>query len=279
MSRVRLIITADDLGASEGRNAGILDAWRDGVVTGTTLLVNGDAMEDGARLVREHGIPCGVHLNLSEGMPLGGPIPGICDEEGRFLGKMGLRRALIEKDVDALAVKRELRLQIERAKELGIIPDHLDTHQHCGILLPLMALHLELAREEQIPVRRSSPVEPAAMDPGGFLGEEMRLYRHRAPQVDHFLQKKGVPAPDGLIGMPFLNAYDTDAMLRVLMQLKPGTWEWMCHPGRRDAHDPFDHPERERERSGLTDPRLRHAIEKAGIQRITYGALPCPAMP
>lgn len=277
MGKVRLIITADDLGASIGRNAGILDAWRDGVVTGTTLLVNGDAVEDGARLVREHGIPCGVHLNLSEGTPVGEPIPGICDADGRFPGKLSLRRAIIEGALDVGAVKQEFRLQIDRAKELGVVPDHLDTHQHCAIFPPLMAILLELAQEEKIPVRRSSPVELDIQDPEGFLGEELRLYRSYTPEIDRLLRKSGVPAPAGLIGMPFLNRYDAEAILPIFQQLKPGVWEWMCHPGRRDAGDPFDHPERERERAGLTDPQLRSAIERAGIQLITYGDISCRA--
>ena len=40
-----LIVNADDFGLSKGQNYGIVEASRHGVVTSTTALVNGDAIE------------------------------------------------------------------------------------------------------------------------------------------------------------------------------------------------------------------------------------------
>ena len=40
-----LIVNADDFGLSKGQNYGIVEACRRGVVTSTTALVNGEAIE------------------------------------------------------------------------------------------------------------------------------------------------------------------------------------------------------------------------------------------
>ncbi len=45
-----LIVNADDFGLSKGQNYGIIEACRRGVVTSTTALVNGEAVEHAAQL-------------------------------------------------------------------------------------------------------------------------------------------------------------------------------------------------------------------------------------
>ncbi len=49
MERV-LIVNADDFGLSKGQNYGIVEAYRNGVVTSTTALVNGEAIDHAAQL-------------------------------------------------------------------------------------------------------------------------------------------------------------------------------------------------------------------------------------
>ena len=51
MERV-LIVNADDFGLSKGQNYGIIEACRNGVVTSTTALVNGAAIDHAAQLSR-----------------------------------------------------------------------------------------------------------------------------------------------------------------------------------------------------------------------------------
>ena len=63
MSRHRLIITADDFGYSSERNRGIVECYLEGAVTGTTLLIYGEATEEACTLAKEHGIPVGKEFN------------------------------------------------------------------------------------------------------------------------------------------------------------------------------------------------------------------------
>lgn len=55
----RLIVTADDMGYNVERNRGIIECFQKGVVTNSSLLVNGVAAEDAAQLAQTYGLPTG----------------------------------------------------------------------------------------------------------------------------------------------------------------------------------------------------------------------------
>ena len=52
-----LIVNADDLGWTDGVNRGILDAFRGGIVTSTSLLANGSAFVAGAKAAKSSVLP------------------------------------------------------------------------------------------------------------------------------------------------------------------------------------------------------------------------------
>jgi len=82
-----LIVNADDFGLTENVNRGILDAYRDGILTSTTLLANGMAFESAvAASKRFRRLGIGVHLNLTEGLPVADAshIPTLVDRGGRL---------------------------------------------------------------------------------------------------------------------------------------------------------------------------------------------------
>ena len=71
MSRKQLVVNADDFGFTPDVNAGIVEAHRDGILTATTLMANGDAFEDAVRLARETPtLDIGCHLVLIGGRSL-----------------------------------------------------------------------------------------------------------------------------------------------------------------------------------------------------------------
>lgn len=70
-----LVVNADDFGASEGVNQGILHAHVDGVVTSTSLMVTGRASEQAAKLARDHPeLGIGLHWDL-DGEDQGERVP------------------------------------------------------------------------------------------------------------------------------------------------------------------------------------------------------------
>lgn len=271
---IQLIINADDLGSGTARDRGIFQAFREGIVTSASLLANGPSFAAAAREARECALPIGVHLNLSEGAALTGTIRGLTDGRGIFPGKIGLRESL-SGDIDAEGILRELRAQVENVLAAGVVPDHLDTHQHFCLFPAATSLVLETAKSFGIcGLRRAIPAEPPIDDPGGFLGEEMTLYRQLASALPT-CEKGDFVMPDGLWGMPYLNRLDSATITRTLASMPPGVWELMVHPGYIDAEDTFSGTPREVELEALTSPAVREIIQKRNIELIAFGDLPC----
>jgi predicted glycoside hydrolase/deacetylase ChbG (UPF0249 family) len=273
---IRLIVTADDLGAGSLRDRGIFQAFTDGLVTGASLLANGPSFAAAACEARALRLPVGVHLNLAEGRPLAGPLPGLSGPDGAFAGKAATRAALAAGRVDPAGLRRELVAQVERVLAAGLAPDHLDTHQHTFLYPAVAAAVCETARAFGIgAVRLPAPAEPPAADPPGALGEELALYRRLAPAARKTIRGAGLATPDGLWGMPRLGRLDEESLLGLLAGLPEGTWELMVHPGHRDPADPFGGIERERERAALTSPATRALTAGRGILPTTFGELAC----
>lgn len=273
---LRLIINADDLGSGSARDRGIFAAFTRGVVSSASLLANGPSFAAAASEVRACGLAVGVHLNLSEGRPLAGPIPGLTDASGGFPGKGALRELLLGGRLDAGLIGRELRAQIETLRAAGLSPDHLDTHQHCLLFPALTPLIAELAADTGIrALRLPLPGEPPSADPPGRLGAELTLYRQLAPAARARLRDAGLWTPDGLWGMPLLDRLDQKSLAKTLAALPSGTWELMTHPGGSDPADPFGGPQRETELAALTAPAIRRLIAERAIALTTFGACAC----
>jgi predicted glycoside hydrolase/deacetylase ChbG (UPF0249 family) len=217
-----------------------------------------------------------VHLNLSEGLSLTGPIPGLTDDRGVFPGKEGLRRVLAVGEVGGEGLLREMAAQVERVLAAGLRPDHLDTHQHFFLFPIATPLVMAVARAYGIrALRRTIPIEPAGDDPSGFLGGELLLYRRLAPALAAALNHSGLTAPAGLWGMPFLNRLNAETLFGILENLPPGEWELMVHPGYADPQGLFSGPERKEELTALTSPVIRDLLRRRQIRRISVGELFC----
>jgi len=221
-------------------------------------------------------LPIGVHLNLSEGMPLRGSIAGLTSSSGAFPGKAELRRFLGGGEFDPAPLHRELAAQIEKVLAAGLIPDHLDSHQHFSLFPVATTLLIDLAREYAIPaLRLSVPVEPPLADPDGELGADLALYRRLAPAFTAQVWSSGLVAPDGLFGMPLLNRLNQETLLAILCSLPAGTWELMVHPGYPDGNSPFSGAARYTELVALTAPAAADTLCRYGILSTNFRELAC----
>ena len=162
ISRLKLIVTADDLGIGSERDEGILEAFHAGVVKCSSLLVNGDSTESAIRLCRDAGLQLGIHLNLTEGPPISDPSNVIsllslqtshwCDvhlsdkQLHEFRGRFGLVDALSKGQVSLEEVEIETAAQLERFRSLvGYPPTHLDGHQHVHVFPGIAAVVARVA--------------------------------------------------------------------------------------------------------------------------------------
>jgi predicted glycoside hydrolase/deacetylase ChbG (UPF0249 family) len=151
----RLVVNADDLGLSDGVNAGILHAARHGIVTSTSLMVRMPAAVAAACAARAMpGLSVGLHLDLAEWVHDGQqwqPLYQVVDTG------------------DADAVAAELTRQLQRFEQLvGRPPSHLDSHQHVHRSEPVHGLLVAAGRRLGVHVR-SEPGAPAHR--GDFYGQ------------------------------------------------------------------------------------------------------------
>ncbi|MGK2945670.1 MAG: carbohydrate deacetylase [Desulfuromonadales bacterium] len=274
---ISLIINADDLGINSERDRGILEAFRHGIVTNASLLANGPSFDTAVAQVKAAGLPVGVHLNLSDGRSLTGPIAGLTDSLGILPGKQWLRELLTGDDCDLVAIRAELSAQIAHVLQTGLQPDHLDGHQHCQSYPHLTTMITGLARQYGLNAMRSSlPAEAGDEEAQGSLAEDMTLYRRLGARAHATIIAAGIKAPQGLWGMPLLHSLDTTRLCRLLENLPEGCWELMTHPGYPCRQGrPFEGPQRQVELSALLSAEAREVVTRRRIRLCTFAELPC----
>jgi predicted glycoside hydrolase/deacetylase ChbG (UPF0249 family) len=139
------IINADDLGTSAEIDRGIFEAHDRGIVTSTSLIVDGPDAEPAIEQTRQRpDLGLGIHVAF--------------DVRGKWL--------VDAQDVDG--ARRELERQLAAFVRLtGSPPTHIDSHHHFHRLFNVARLFLEAGRRYGVPVRGFSEVVYV----GGFYGQ------------------------------------------------------------------------------------------------------------
>jgi predicted glycoside hydrolase/deacetylase ChbG (UPF0249 family) len=288
----RLIVNADDFGLTENVNRGILDAHRVGIVTSTTLLANGMAFEAAAaasKRFRRLGI--GVHLNLTEGMPVAdaSQIRTLVDRGGRLhMAPTRLWAGIATGQVSLSDIEFELRAQVKKVIRAGIRPTHFDGHKHVHVLPPVSEVVIRLAREFHIPAVRC-PMEKNAHASGPLRNHRFsristvkqllvsRAVSDLARSFRKKLAQAGLLSPTHFYGLSQTGFLDASSIRQVLEYLPPGTNELMCHPGYRDVDLERTGTrlltQREIEIQGLTAVSVKNLVRAGGIQLWNYEEL------
>lgn len=82
----KIIVNADDYGMSPEISVSILNAVKDGVINSTSVDVCNEMTQIDAGKLSDAGISIGLHLNLTEGRPIGNGegIAELLDRSGCF---------------------------------------------------------------------------------------------------------------------------------------------------------------------------------------------------
>lgn len=241
-----LIVNADDFGLSKGQNYGIVEACRRGVVTSTTALVNGDAVEHAAALSRDlPELGVGMHFVLTLGMPLS-PMPGLTRDGqlGKWIWQMAEQDALPLEEI-----VRELDCQFNRFVDIfGREPTHLDSHHHVHMIPAIFPLVAEFAARK---------------------GAGMRV--DRQVQATHDLTLSSAPTTQGFSSEFYGDEISEALFLQVLdesAQRGERSLEVMAHPAFVDntvRKSAYCWP-RLAELDVLTSPTLKYAIAERGYR-------------
>jgi chitin disaccharide deacetylase len=284
-----LIVNADDFGLTPGVNEGILRAFREGILTSTTIMANAPAFEDAvARTLERPDIDVGCHLVLVGGKSVAPPdeIPSLAKRNGDLPNTLfELVCRLWGGLVQEADIEREFRAQIERVIAAGITPSHLDTHKHTHANPAVMNALFRVAAEYKI-LRVRMPFENASMrdkasPPTGSGTITQRILASAvgmtAPAFRRGLKEYNLRAPQHFFGVVLTGHMESAALKRLIETLPEGTSEIMCHPGMCDAELEQSSTrlkkQREVELDALTDPEILQAIEEQKVQLVPYREL------
>lgn len=147
----RIIVNADDFGLNESCNKAISRCFREGLITDTTIIANGNAFAEAAWLgTTEFSGKVGIHFNLTEGKPLTATIkslPSFC-KDGIFHGNVRRMKRLSKHERNA--VYEELSAQCQKVKEAGIDITHADSHHHIHTGIFIAPIVFRVCRENGI---------------------------------------------------------------------------------------------------------------------------------
>ena len=271
-TRKQLVVNADDFGFTRDVNQGIIEAHRQGILTATTLMANGDAFEDAVRKANENPLlDIGAHLVLIGGRSLAEADRELPSSVLRLLAAIAARR---------LNIYEELSAQVRRVLDAGIRLTHLDTHKHTHLAPPVLDAVARIAEEFGIRwVRRPFDLPITAAHAGAPWGKRatsggMAFIRSRFHRV---LIQHQCRTTDHFAGFQITGRFRTRELVALIRALPEGSTELMCHPGRctgelRSARTRLKES-REAELEALTAPETLRAIEESGIELVNYRTL------
>ena len=288
----RLIVNADDFGFTAGINRGIVEAHTRGIVTSSTLMANGRALEDAVRLAKTvPALSVGCHVVLIDGEPVldAKRLPSLTSRRSsraRFRDgvKTFATRALTGR-LDPDEIEAEASAQIRKLQSAGLNVSHADTHKHTHLFPAVLRPLLRAARASGVYAIRNpfGPRKPLKSSellvrPGLWTRyAEVRILRTLAAKFRDLARREGFATPDGTLGIVVTGALDEKLFRAIAAVVPDGTWEFVCHPGYNDndlkAASTRLRESREIELRVLTMPEARELLSKEGISLISYREL------
>jgi chitin disaccharide deacetylase len=298
-----LIVTADDLCMTRGITDGIVEAYRNGIVTTTSALMNYPrARETLIRVHRENPeLPIGIHLNITTGKPVLPPdqVPSLVDRDGFFYHSHKIIRHLGSISIHEL--RAEVNAQVRLFRSTGIPIDHINSENHMlALYTPFHEVVRELAKECGVPVRNPVPESVHGnirVKKGGGSSKALaalfgyailhpfksfRMMKFVSPDAfrseEQLVIQEGIPVTDWFVDAFYGNA-EIKTLVAILEQLPPGVSELMCHPGYACTEEPplgMDGSyilERELELEVLASPEIRRKLKELNIELVGFSHL------
>jgi hopanoid biosynthesis associated protein HpnK len=265
----RLIITADDFGASAEVNQAVEQAHRQGVLTAASLMVAGGAADDAvarARAMPRLGV--GLHIVLVDGRPLLPPdrVPALVGDDGLFRTDMvGAAVRIFASPAARRQLAAEVEAQFAAFAATGLRLDHVNAHKHFHLHPTIAGAILRVGLRHGVRAIRA-PIEPRgvlrAID-GSRAGPGIeslwaKLMRRR-------MRRAGLVVPDAVFGLSWSGAMNARRLCGLIERLPGGLTEIYTHPangpylGCAQGYDYIG------ELAALTDSRARDLIKRGQI--------------
>ena len=279
----QLIVNADDFGRHPLVNQAVAQAVDQGGLLSASIMAGKEYFAEAAAIAKERPqLGIGVHLTLVDGKPVLPPqqIPSLVTADGLFFPDHGVFvKRFVQGKISREDIGRELAAQMDRVFAAGLLPTHIDSHQHMHMLPGIFPLALNLAAERGIKrVRISRGIYgnpftpwPGLGDLAGKFGLEVLACRNK-----RWAQKRGFACPDNFVGQVAGGAVSEAFMLKLADKMNEGTVEVMLHPGldneilAREAGWQHDY---EGEFKAVCKETVKERLTRQGIRLVNFAAL------
>ena len=277
----RLVINGDDFGFSSGVNHAIIEAHQKGILTSTSLMVTGDAVEEAIALAKANPtLAVGLHLVLACGRAVLPPetIPHLVNTEGYFSNqpeKTGIYYHLNSAARQELPL--EIRAQLEKFRQTGLPLSHVNGHVHMHFQ-PVILHHLvKFAEEFNIRFIRLPWEELSATlnaDRADFSNKLLMTLVYGGLRLygKCLLKSHGIQSADRVFGIFHSGRMTEDYLLKLIPQIRANLVEIYCHPAIAIVGEPANEAFGlgQAERDALISDRVRAAIADQGFELTNY---------
>jgi hopanoid biosynthesis associated protein HpnK len=279
-----LIINADDFGMSEAVNEAVIRAYKEGVLTSTSLMVTGAAFDQAVKLAKENpGLAVGIHLVTVVGKSVLPPkeIPVLVDREGNFSNNptaAGLKYFFSTRARRELI--KEIAAQFEKFKATGLPLSHIDGHLHLHVHPVIFKAALEMgakygARRMRVPAEERRLA--LAFDRSNRLQKTIHalLFGGLARYMKKKLKKRGFTFPERVYGNLQSGRINEQYCLYALDNLTAETSELYLHPAVYPDDRLLNGDERQCsiEFEALTSNRIKERVRQLGIKLTNYSEM------
>lgn len=282
----KAVINADDFGISHGTNIAIEKAYKEGILTSTSIMPTGPAFKEAVLIARKNkGLGVGVHISLTWGRSVSEPalIPALVDKNRYFYPSFFslLIKPLKNKNVIKQA-EREIRAQIEKVKNSGLMIDHLNSQIHIHLIPWIFPILNRLAKLYGIKYVRVSQ-EPLFSLP--FSLGLIKWLLLKMMGIIIALQKNSSKQSSIFYGILYTSNMNKSIIKKILKRNDKGIVEILSHPGyynlgvtnfdfkKQEVDNFIKSRNRKKELDTLLDRELKLFIIKNGIELINFAGI------
>ncbi len=277
---MRLIINADDLGIDISRNRGIFQTVDAGAVKSVSVIVAQTGWKDCINgLIQRPQLGAGFHFNLTAGKPLVQGLKTLVNENGFFFNKSELFNRAMQRVINPQEVKDELQAQLALLKAQGIVPTHIDGHNHVHLFPGVRQAFVQVVAEGmwvRLPLQANAELhDPSILEPQEVFNNLAQLvkvlaYLAKMAQSEWWQRFRYVDDFGGTIStdQPSLESFE-----REIKSLNGEVCEFMCHPGDAPNEDSVRFSRlkaRQVERDILVSNEFKLFLQEEHIKTISY---------
>lgn len=234
----KLIVNADDFGRRPLINQAVADAVDKKGLLSTSLMAGEPYFDEAVEIAKKRPqLGVGVHLTLVDGKPVlpAEEISTLAVNDGCFWPDHGaFVKHYVQGKIARDDIERELAAQLDKVLQAGIMPTHVDSHQHMHMLPGIFPLVLKLAAERGIKrVRISRGIYGNPFTPWPGLGDLVGKFGLETLSCIDRRQARvhGFACPDNFVGQVAGGAVTADFMKELAENFTDGSVEVMLHPG------------------------------------------------